>query len=328
MCGERGGQTNVTTAFLEVPHMNLEAFVLGSGGMMPLPGRHLTSVLLRREGDLFLFDCGEGTQVSLRRLNLRWKKISCIFVSHTHADHVTGLPGMLMLSSQVDREDPLYIIGPPKIKSYVDANRSVLEMYINYQIIINEVYEPGIVYEGDGFRVRAFRLDHTKTCYGYCLEEKNRPGVFYPDRARALGIPEGPLWARLQAGEPVSGLDGSIVEPSSVLGPERSGRKFSYVTDTLYSRTIAPEVSGSDLFICEGMFTDEFAESAKEKKHLTATQAARIAKDAEAVKSLGLIHYSPRYTEHELKKLLKEAREIFPDTFLTRDRQTREIPFR
>ena len=127
--------------------MNLELFVLGTGGMMPLPGRFLTSVLLRREGELFLFDSGEGTQVSLRKLNLKWKKISVVFISHTHADHVTGLPGILMLTSQVEREDPLYIIGPPKIKEYVEMNKKVLDMYINYEIIVKEITDSGIVYE-------------------------------------------------------------------------------------------------------------------------------------------------------------------------------------
>src|SRR6056297_2408136 len=116
--------------------MNLEVFVLGCGGMMPLPGRFLTSVLLRREGDLFLFDCGEGTQVSLKKLQLKWKKINAIFISHTHADHVTGLPGMLMLSSQVDRNEPLYIYGPPKITEFVETSRKVLDMYINYDIVV------------------------------------------------------------------------------------------------------------------------------------------------------------------------------------------------
>ena len=131
----------------------MEAFVLGSGGTTPLPNRHLTSVLLRREGEVFLFDAGEGTQVSLRAFNLKWKKISAILISHTHADHVTGLPGMLMLSSQVDREDPLYVIGPPRITEYVDANRRVLEMYINYEIRVREIEEPSTpkeVYRGDG----------------------------------------------------------------------------------------------------------------------------------------------------------------------------------
>ena len=146
--------------------MNLEAFILGCGGMMPLPYRHLTSVLLRREGDLFLFDGGEGTQVSLRKLNLKWKKINAIFVSHTHADHVTGIPGLLMLSAQVDRDEPLYIYGPPKIAEYIETSRKVLDMYINYEIVVREIREPGIVYQGEGFHVRAFPLQHTKTCVG------------------------------------------------------------------------------------------------------------------------------------------------------------------
>jgi ribonuclease Z len=169
--------------------MNLEAFVLGCGGMMPLPHRHLTSVLLRREGELFLFDGGEGTQISIRRLNLRWKKITAVFVSHMHADHVTGLPGILMLSSQVDREEPLYIIGPPKIADYIETNRRTLDMYINYEIIVKEITEPGVVWKGDGFSIRAFPLRHTKTCYGYTLEEDARPGAFHPERAIELGVP-------------------------------------------------------------------------------------------------------------------------------------------
>jgi len=307
--------------------MNLEAFVLGSGGMMPLPSRHLTSVLLRREGDLFLFDCGEGTQVSLRRLNLRWKKINVIFLSHTHADHVTGLPGILMLSSQVDRDEPLYIIGPPKTRSYVETSRSVLDMYINYEIVVRETSEPGVVFEGEGFRVRAFLLRHTKPCFGYVLEEDARPGIFHPEVARERGVPEGPLWSALQRGEDVRAENGDIVRPDEVLGAPRAGRRFSYVTDTQYFGEIASHVSNSDLLICEGMFTRDLEPSAREKKHLTAEQAARIARDAGHVGKLGLIHYSPRYTERDLKKLLAEAQETFPNAFLTRDRQVITIPF-
>jgi ribonuclease Z len=286
--------------------------------MMPLPNRHLTSVLLRREGELFLFDGGEGTQVSLRRLNLRWKKISAIFVSHTHADHVTGLPGLLMLSSQVDRDDPLYIIGPPRIGEYIEMNRRVLDMYINYEIIVREITEPGIVYEGEGFHVRCFPLRHTKPCFGYVLEEEMRPGEFHPEKAEALGVPRGPLWSRLQSGETVS-ADGRDIRPEDVLGAPRHGRKFSFVTDTLAFPGISGEVAGSDLFICEGMFERELEESAREKKHMTAEQAAYIARDA-GVKKLALIHYSPRYTEYNLKQLVREAESVFPETVLSRDR--------
>ena len=304
----------------------MEAFILGCGGMMPLPYRHLTSVLLRREGNLFLFDCGEGTQVSLRRLNLKWKKIDAIFISHTHADHVTGLPGILMLTSQVDRTEPLYIYGPPKIKEYVETSRKVLDMYINYPIIVQEIKAPCVVHSGKDFYIRAFPLDHTKTCVGYTLEELDRPGEFNPQKAQELGVPCGPLWAQLQQGFEVEAADGTTVKPEQVLGPKRSGRKFSFVTDTLYKSNIAPEVKGSDLLICEGMFEDELIDQAKEKKHMTASQAATIARDAE-VRRMCMIHYSPRYTDRELDKLLEQARAVWPKSELSRDRMNIDIPY-
>jgi ribonuclease Z len=306
--------------------MNLEAFILGCGGMMPLPNRFLTSVLLRREGELFLFDGGEGTQVSLRRLNLRWKKITAIFVSHTHADHVTGIPGILMLSSQVDRDDPLYIYGPPRLAEYIETSRRVLDMYINYEIVVKEITSPGIVYRGEGFHVRAFPLRHTKPCVGYTLEEEMRPGEFHPEKAEALGVPRGPLWSKLQSGELVRAADGRDVRPEEVLGPPRLGRKFSFVTDTLAFPEIAGDVVESDLLVCEGMFERALEENAREKKHMTAEQAARIALAAR-VKKLALIHYSPRYTEFDLKRLLEESRAIFPETVLSRDRAVFPIEY-
>ncbi len=309
--------------------MNMEAFVLGTGGTMPLPARHLTSVLLRREGELFLFDCGEGTQVSLRRLNLKWKKISVIFISHTHADHITGLPGMLMLSSQVERDDPLYVIGPPKIKEFIDASRDVLEMYINYEIVVREIENPGakqVVYQGDGFSVRTVPLRHSRTCVGYVFEEDVRPGMFHPELAMEAGVPRGPLWGRLQHGSEVALENGTVVRPGDVMGAPRRGRKFSYITDTLPLPTIAPEVAGSDLLISEGMFEHALRDTAHSKRHMTAREAAQIAAEAGDVKKMGLIHYSPRYTERDLKQLLNEAREIFPQAFLSRDRQTIPIP--
>jgi ribonuclease Z len=306
--------------------MNLEAFILGSGGMMPLPRRHLTSVLLRREGDLFLFDCGEGTQVSLRRLNLRWKKISAIFISHTHADQVTGLPGLMMLSSQVERDEPMYIIGPPRIAEYVQSSMDVLDMYINYEIIVREITEPGIVFEGADFHIRAFPLRHTKPCYGYTLEEDSRPGEFHPEKAESLKVPKGPLWSKLQNGQTVMSASGAEVRPEDVLGMPRKGRKFSFVTDTRYFDGTAENVAASDFFVCEGMFESALSDDAYEKGHMTAEQAARIARAAE-VKKLALIHYSPRYNEHDLNILLKEAQAVFPNTILSRDRAVHDIAY-
>ena len=306
--------------------MNMEAFILGCGGMMPLPYRHLTSVLLRRDGDLFLFDGGEGTQVSLRRLNLKWKKINAIFVSHTHADHVTGLPGILMLNAQVERTEPLFIFGPPKIKEYIETSRKVLDMYINYPIEVKEITAPSIVFEGDGFYIRAFPLDHTKTCVGYTLEELDRPGEFKPEKAELLNVPVGPLWGKLQKGQPVVSSDGKTVFPEDVMGKKRSGRKFSFVTDTLYKTSIAKEVYGSDLLVCEAMFENDLIDQAKEKKHMTAREAALIARDSNSLR-MYMIHYSPRYNDKELEKLLLQAREIYPGAELSKDRMCIDIPY-
>ncbi len=308
----------------------MEAFVLGSGGSMPLPHRGLTSVLLRREGDLFLFDCGEGTQVSLRRLNLRWKKISAIFISHTHADHITGLPGILMLSSQVDREEPLYVIGPPRTREYVEESRRILEMHINYEIVVHEISEPKntqVVFEGPGFHVRSFPLRHTRVCVGYCLQEDERPGVFHPERAEALGVPRGPMYALLQSGESVTLEGGRHVEPHEVLGPARRGRKFCYVTDTRPVEEITTNARGADLMICEGMFEHGLLDAAREKRHMTGVEAARLATKAGGVRRLGLIHFSPRYTDRQVRDLEAEAQAVFPETFATRDRQHISIPF-
>lgn len=310
--------------------MTLEAFVLGCGGSMPLPHRHLTSVLVRREGESVLFDCGEGTQVSLRRLNLRWKGISVICISHTHADHITGLPGLLMLSSQVERTEPLVIIGPPRLREYVDASRKTLEMHINYPISIQEIEDPSkpqIVYQGEGFSIKSFPLSHTRVCVGYSLVEDPRPGVFHPELAEAHAIPRGPLWGMLQKGQEVQLDDGRVITPDQVMGPGRSGRKISFVTDSLPLESISKEVSGSDILFCEGMFDDLHTETAKEKRHMTARQAGIIARNAGGVKQLGLLHFSPRYTDRELATLLEEAQEEFPSTFLTRDRYTQTIPY-
>lgn len=306
--------------------MNMEAFVLGCGGMMPLPYRHLTSVLLRRDGDLFLFDCGEGTQISLKRLNLKWKKIDAIFISHTHADHVTGLPGIMMLNSQVDRTEPLYIYGPPKVAEYVESSRKVLDMYINYPVIVKEITAPCIVHEGDGFKIRAFPLNHTKVCVGYTLEESNRPGEFNPERAEELKVPRGKLWGMLQKGQSVEAEDGKIVQPSDVMGANRKGRKFSFVTDTQYMPSISEEVRNSDLLICEGMFDDSCEDQAKEKKHMTSRQAGTIARDSGS-KRMAMIHYSPRYNDKELPTLLEQAKEVYPNAELTKDRMIFDIPY-
>ncbi len=296
----------------------MEVFVLGTSGMQPLPGRFLTSAMVRRNGELFLFDCGEGTQVSLKMLNLHWKRINRIFISHMHADHVTGLPGLLMLSSQVDRTEPLYIYGPERLRDYIDANRRLLDMYINYQIIFVPA-EPGIILDTEEYTVEALPLMHTKPCMGYILKEKDRPGEFSVENAKALGIPCGPMWGRLQKGFDVTLEDGTVIHPNQVLGEPRRGVKFSFITDTMYLSYIARHVADSDLLLCESMFEAGLEADALEKKHMTCTQAAMIARDGH-VKKMGMIHYSPRYTDRELHLLHDQACGIFPNTVLCRDR--------
>ena len=300
--------------------MSMEVFVLGTSGMMPLPGRYLTSSMIRRNGELFLFDCGEGTQVSLKKLNLHWKKINSIFISHMHADHVTGLPGLLMLSSQVDRDEPLYIYGPEKLKEYVETTRRMLDMYINYEIKYVTV-EPGMIYEDEEMTVEAVPLLHTKPCFGYVVREKNRPGEFSTENAVKLNVPCGPLWGKLQRGEDVTLEDGTVVHPEQVLGKERHGVSFAYITDTMYLDYIANHVRNVDLLLCEGMFTSDLSQDAFEKKHMTCTQAAKIASAAN-VKKLGLIHYSPRFANSELYLLQEQAAAIFPETILCKDRMS------
>lgn len=306
--------------------MNFEVFSLGTSGMMPLPGRNLTSALVRREGEMFLFDCGEGTQVSLKMLNLSWKKIGRIFISHMHADHVTGLPGLLMLSSQVDRDEPLYIYGPTRLGEYIDSSRRILDMYINYDIHFIPV-EEGAIYENDEFTVNCFMLRHTKICYGYSLVEKQRAGAFSVEAALAHRVPRGPLWSKLQHGLSVMNEDGLTVTPDMVLGPKRDGRKFTYITDTMYFPELADYAHDSDILFCEGMFDSSLEDDARQKKHMTAAQAAMVARDGN-VGRLCLQHYSPRYSDRELKTLAAEARAIFPETVLTRDRMSFEIPLK
>lgn len=303
--------------------MSLEVFVLGTSGMQPLPGRFLTSAMVRRNGELFLFDCGEGTQVSLKMLNLHWKRINRIFISHMHADHVTGLPGLLMLSSQVDRDEPLYIYGPDRLKDYIDSNRRLLDMYINYEIRFVKT-EPGIILETDEYTVEAVPLLHTKPCMGFVMREKDRPGEFSVENANALGVPCGPMWGMLQKGMDVELDDGTVVHPDQVLGKPRKGVGFGYITDCMYMGHIAQHVKDVDLLLCEGMFTRDLSQDAFEKKHMTSTQAAMIARDA-GVGKMGLIHYSPRYNDRELQQLKDEACEVFENTVLCRDRYTFEL---
>jgi len=193
--------------------------------------------------------------------------------------------------------------------------------------VVKEVSGEETVFEGDGYRIRSRPLHHTKPCLAYCLEEGLRPGVFDPAAAQGLGVPRGPMWSTLQSGTAVRLDSGAEVRPEQVMGPQRPGRKFSFVTDTTWVPGLPAFVNNSDLLICEGMFGEDLEEDAVDKKHLTAAQAAEIALKGD-VRRLGLIHFSPRYTERDLRHLLHQARRIFPETFLARDLQVIDLPFK
>ena len=306
--------------------MDFEVYVLGTGGMQPLPRRFLNSALVRRKGELFLFDAGEGTQVALKKLSLHWKKINKIFISHIHADHVTGLPGLLLLSSQVDRDEPLHIYGPSPLEEYIEASRRILDMYINYEIVIHTITQNETIVDSDEYCIKAFELDHRKQCFGYTLIEKERNGEFNKDKAIELGVPMGPLWGKLQRGEDVC-VDGKVIKSSDIVGEKRKGRKFSFITDTTYTEDAASHVFGSDLLLIEGMFEHALVKDAHEKKHLTVVESATIAKDAEAKKA-GFMHHSPRYSESELKRLEKEGKEVYPNVFMCKDGMHFDIPLK
>lgn len=268
--------------------------------------------------------------MALKRLNMRWKNISVIFITHTHADHVTGLPGMLMLSAQVSREKPLIIIGPKRIKDYVDKTVETLEMYLNYEIDIREIpdwRQVSEVYREEDISVKSIPLKHGRPCVGYIIEEDPRPGIFYPEKAKEARVPCGPLWARLQKGCSVRNADGREVHPEEVLGRARAGRKFSYMTDTSAVPAAAEWVKDSDLLICEGMFDESLKENAAEKQHMTAAQAAALAQKAGGVKKMGLTHFSPRYGKFDLELLKKEASAVFPASFLCRDLMEIPVPY-
>lgn len=313
--------------------MVLESYVLGTSGSLPLPRRGLSSVLLHREGKGFLFDCGEGLQVSMKHMHLRWKNLEVICITHSHADHVTGLPGILMLSAQVERDTPLTIICPEAVKNFITASRKELGMYLNYKIeyiLLDGIERIEKVYEcPDGeYDIFAFPGKHTRSVWGFSFVERPRHGKFFPEQATARGVPMGPLWAQLQKGVSVRLPNGDEVLPHEVLGESRQGRKISYVTDTRPTDEIARGMAGSDIVFCEGMFKHEHAAAAKEKYHMTGAEAAQLALRAGGIGMLGLLHFSPRYLTEDIAAIEQEAQAIFSGAFCCRDRMHIPVPYK
>lgn len=299
----------------------LDVCLLGTSGMMPLPGRWLSALMTRYNGRSLLIDCGEGTQIAIKEKGWSVHSIDIICITHFHGDHISGLPGLLLSMGNSDRTDPIYMVGPKGLKRVVDSLR-VIAPELPFEIMFIELTEPEQELDLCGYTIRAFYVKHNIPCYGYSILIK-RGGRFYPERAKENQVPI-KLWNRLQKGETVV-EDGRTYTPDMVLGPERKGIKLTYCTDTRPTKAIVHNAKGADLLICEGMYGDKEKDiKAKEYKHMTFSEAATVAKEAN-VKELWLTHYSPSLARPE--DFVDEAKRIFPNTIPGRDRKSITLEF-
>lgn len=299
----------------------LDICLLGTGGMMPLPYRWLTSLMARYNGKSILIDCGEGTQIAMKEKGWSPKPIDIICFTHFHADHISGLPGMLLTMGNAERTEPLLLIGPKGLAKVVNSLR-IIAPELPFEIRFMELTEAEHQISFDGFYLEAFRVNHNVVCYGYNIVIE-RAGKFMPEKAMELDIPK-QCWSRLQKGEIISTQQGTWT-PDMVLGEPRKGLKVTYCTDSRPTDNIIKNATGADLFICEGMYGEpDKQEKAREYKHMTFYEAATMAAKAN-VGELWLTHYSPSLTHPEEYK--KEVRRIFPNTVTARDGKTAELKF-
>ena len=302
----------------------LNVIFLGTAGSLPTPDRNPSAILANREGELILFDCGEGPQRQMMRAKTGMMRLSHIFLSHLHADHILGIPGLLETMAFQGRKTPLVIAGPVRTKHLVDTFRSICYFSRDVEVKAIEL-KPGDVMRLQGYQVEAVETSHSVPSLGDCLAEDPRPGRFNRDDAVALGVPPGPLFGRLQRGQEVE-VAGKIIQPEQVMGPPRPGRKIVYTGDTRPCKSIEQASLGADLLIHDGALADDMAEWARETRHSTASEAAHLAKRA-GVRQLVLTHVSSRYSE-DVSSLLREARAIFEKTLVAEDLMQLEIRLR
>ena len=299
----------------------LDICLLGTGGMMPLPGRWLTSLMTRYNGSNLLIDCGEGTQIAIKEKGWTVKPLDVICFTHYHADHISGLPGLLLAMGNAERTEPVTMVGPRGLERVVNGLR-VIAAELPFEIKFIEITEAERVLELAGYRITAFRVSHNMICYGYSLEIL-RQGKFDVERAKAQNIPL-KFWNPLQKGQTME-ENGVVYTPDMVLGADRKGLKVTYCTDSRPTASIAAHAADSDLFICEGMYGEpEKQQKAREHKHMTMAEAAEIAREAK-VKELWLTHYSPSMVHP--KWYLNDTRKIFPAAYLGEDGKTLEMKF-
>ena len=299
----------------------LDICLLGTAGMMPLPGRWLTSMLARYNGSSLLIDCGEGTQIALKQAGFSSNPIDVICFTHYHADHISGLPGMLLSMGNEDRTEELTLIGPKGLQRVVEALR-VIAPELPFPIKYREITEAEEHIEINGYNITAFKVHHNVTCYGYTIDIK-RKGRFDAEAAKKLPIPIR-MWGVLQRGETVE-FEGVSYKPELVMGEERKGLKVCYCTDTRPTDSLIRNAAGADLLICEGMYAEEDKlANAKKYKHMTFYEAAEVAKEAGA-EELWLTHFSPSLTR--AGSYMDAVRKIFPNAHLGKDGRLKELNF-
>jgi ribonuclease Z len=299
--------------------MDLSVAFLGTGGAVPSARRNTASLLVSRGGERLLFDCGEGTQRQMQR-SLGLVQVDAICLTHFHADHFLGLPGLLKTYDLTERERPLTIYGPRGLRDLIGSLGRVIGR-VGYKLELVEI-EPGDAIPCDRAEVRAFSVEHGVRAHGYALVEAERPGRFDPDEAKRLGVREGPDFAALQRGEPVEGASGTV-EPGQVMGESRPGRRLVITGDTAPCHATVEAARGAELLVHDASFSEQEAQRAADTGHSTVGQAAAVGREAE-VELLALVHISSRY---HVGKVLEEAREVFEPTLAPRDFDLIEIPF-